>query len=99
MVQGCLRAMRLIISTRAAGSPAPVEVQHTLQSVTGGDPAQFVVQTLESYEMAALRASGKSLKAISDSLNSAGTKTRRGTEWKFQYVDAILKQALVTIAI
>jgi ABC-type antimicrobial peptide transport system permease subunit len=41
--------MRLIISTRAAGGPAPVEVQHTLQSVTGGDPAQLVVQTLESY--------------------------------------------------
>jgi site-specific DNA recombinase len=39
-----------------------------------------------------LRASRMSLQAIATHLNDAGCRTRRGTEWKLQYVDAILRQ-------
>jgi site-specific DNA recombinase len=42
-------------------------------------------------EARALRASGLSLREIADCLNTEGHKTRRGTEWRFQYVARILQ--------
>jgi site-specific DNA recombinase len=41
----------------------------------------------------ALRASGLSLPAISSTLNAEGLRTRRGTEWRYQYVAGVLKTA------
>ncbi len=40
-----------------------------------------------------LRASGLSLPAISSTLTSEGRRTRRGTEWRYQYVAGVLKTA------
>lgn len=37
------------------------------------------------------RAAGYSLQSIASDLNSIGLKTRSGSEWKYQYVDKILK--------
>lgn len=37
------------------------------------------------------REEGRSLQLIADSLNSLGYSTRRGTPWRLQYVDSILK--------
>jgi site-specific DNA recombinase len=44
-----------------------------------------------------LRATGASLQSIAASLNEQGLRTRRGSEWQFQYVAAILKQGRVTV--
>lgn len=38
-----------------------------------------------------MRDEGRTLREIADALNEAGYLTRRGTPWKFQYVDSILK--------
>lgn len=38
-----------------------------------------------------LRSAGTSLREIADSLNAEGLRTRRGTEWRFQYVSNALK--------
>jgi DNA invertase Pin-like site-specific DNA recombinase len=63
--------------------------------------AKLVVNVAEQdviTQIAALRASGLSLVAVANALNEAGITNRRGTDWKFQYVDAILKQKPVTLA-
>lgn len=39
-----------------------------------------------------LRAAGFSLRDIADELNRQGFCTRRGTEWRFEYIRSILKQ-------
>lgn len=41
----------------------------------------------------ALRASGLTLAAIAQSLNTDGLRTRRGSEWQHQYIDAMLKDS------
>lgn len=38
-----------------------------------------------------LRAKGMTLAGVAEALNKAGHRTRRGTAWKLQYVDRILK--------
>lgn len=40
-----------------------------------------------------LREQGLSLREIADQFNAEGHKTRRGTEWRFQYVARILAAA------
>lgn len=42
-------------------------------------------------EMKGLRGEGRTLREIADCLNADGFKTRRGTEWRFQYVANVLK--------
>jgi site-specific DNA recombinase len=44
-------------------------------------------------EIKQLRADGRALREIADALNADGFKTRRGTEWQFQYVANVLKGA------
>ena len=48
--------------------------------------------------MKALSAAGASLRAVAARLNADGLRTRRGTEWRFQYVDAILKSESALVA-
>lgn len=48
-------------------------------------------------EIRTLRASKMRLVDIATRLNEQGHKTRRGSEWQFQYVAAILKQGRVTV--
>jgi site-specific DNA recombinase len=38
-----------------------------------------------------LRREGRSMRAIADELNARGCRTRRGTQWRFQYVAAVLR--------
>lgn len=40
-----------------------------------------------------LRAAGSTLRTIADALNAQGMTTRRGTPWRLQYVDRVLKTA------
>jgi site-specific DNA recombinase len=40
-----------------------------------------------------LRTSGASLPSIAATLNGEGLRTRRGTEWRYQYVAGVLKQS------
>lgn len=44
-------------------------------------------------EMKQLRNSGRSLQCIADSLNARGSRTRRGTAWRHQYVRNALRAA------
>jgi site-specific DNA recombinase len=55
------------------------------------NPAEMVI----AGEIRTLRASGLGHRTR---LNGQGLKTRRGTQWRFQYVAAILKQGSVTVA-
>ena len=59
------------------------------------NPAEMVI----AGEIRTLRASGLGLADIATRLNDHGLRTRRGTEWQFQYVAAILKQGTVTVAV
>lgn len=43
-------------------------------------------------EIQRLRGEGVTLMGIAQRLNENGVKTRRGTDWRFQYVDRILKE-------
>ena len=47
---------------------------------------QFVIRLAKTY-----RASGMSLAGVAEALNRDGRLTRRGSQWKLQYVDSILK--------
>jgi site-specific DNA recombinase len=46
----------------------------------------------------ALSNAGASQRAIATQLNADGLRTRRGTEWKFQYIAGILNAEPVTLA-
>jgi site-specific DNA recombinase len=46
----------------------------------------------------ALSNAGTSQRAIATQLNAEGIRTRRGTEWKFQYIAAVLNAGTVTLA-
>ena len=41
-----------------------------------------------------LRAKGYTLQAIADTLNKEGVYTRRGSEWRHQYIHSLLRMAL-----
>ena len=43
--------------------------------------------------MRRMRDRGLSYRQIADALNRAGYRTRRGTEWRHQYLVAILKES------
>lgn len=46
--------------------------------------------------MRAYRASGMSLRTIADTLTAEGVLTRKGTAWKAQYIDRILRSDVMT---
>lgn len=50
-----------------------------------------VQEQITLQEARRLRADGMSLRQITEHLNAAGRKTRRGTPWRFQYVARMLK--------
>ena len=55
---------------------------------------RLVIEPKEAEVIGAVRdahARGRSLTQIAETLNECGCKTRRGTPWKYQYVQAIVK--------
>ena len=62
-----------------------------------GDDGSRVVPCEAEQEVVALirrhRAAGPTLEAIAADLNASGYRTRRGTQWRHQYVRAVLQAA------
>lgn len=62
-----------------------------------GDDCKTLVSHADEQQTLALirtlRASGASLRAVADQLNAAGSTTRTGTAWRFEYVRNLVKEA------
>lgn len=60
----------------------------------GNDGETLLLDNSESRILSALfdlRSAGRSLREIAEELNRQGFRTRRGTEWKHQYIAALIK--------
>ena len=102
MVDAFSEYERLIIGQRTS---AAMQRKRARGETTGNAPYGYRVSTdgihLEANpdEQAViqiiieLRQAGYSTRAIASEMNAQGYRTRRGTEWKFQYVASIIKAA------
>lgn len=87
----------------AARTRAALRAKRARGERAGTEPFEFRVngdgRTLHAYQpeqevlslMMRERAEGRSLRAIADTLNARGHVTRRGTQWRFEYVRSALK--------